>query len=477
MDKLVSRDVCRSFGDNRRFLAELDAEAVSKIVTAGADIALVLSPDGDILDIAYRDSELKAWGLEDWVGRSWHETVTMESREKLRDLLSDASSMTMTRARQVNHPGDGTRDLPVSYRVASLAASGKRLALGSDGRAMADMQQRLLRAQFEMERDYRRVRDIEARYRIIFHLAYEPLLVVDSLSLKILDANEGAARLFAKPAKKLAGGSVAAAFAKGEQQQVAEALAAIAARGREDVITARIATLEEPLSIRVTPFREFGRTNLLVCFLADRDLAGGISTVSSMLSMVESLPDGLVVVDADGRILEANMAFLDMIRVVGFDRIEGKSVDTWVGGSGVDLQVLMANLREHGTVRRFSTIIRDDLGGSETVELSAARINGAGGPRYGLSVRESQRSDAGLSPLGAVNGQSASHLTELVGRVPLKDLVRDTADIIEKLCIEAALKLTDNNRASAADMLGLSRQSLYIKLRRYGISDNEEDVG
>jgi DNA-binding NtrC family response regulator len=92
-------------------------------------------------------------------------------------------------------------------------------------------------------------------------------------------------------------------------------------------------------------------------------------------------------------------------------------------------------------------------------------------------VRESQRSDAGLSPLGAVNGQSASHLTELVGRVPLKDLVRDTADIIEKLCIEAALKLTDNNRASAADMLGLSRQSLYIKLRRYGISDNEEDVG
>ena len=36
---------------------------------------------------------------------------------------------------------------------------------------------------------------------------------------------------------------------------------------------------------------------------------------------------------------------------------------------------------------------------------------------------------------------------------------------------EAALRLTDNNRASAADMLGLSRQSLYIKLKRYGISE------
>jgi transcriptional regulator PpsR len=477
MDKLVSRDVCRSFRDNGRFLADLDAEAVSKIVTAGADIALVLSPDGDILDIAYRDTELKAWGLEEWVGRRWHDTVTVESRDKLRDLLSDSSNMPMTRSRQVNHPGDGARDLPVSYRVASLASGDKRLALGSDERAMADMQQRLVRAQFEMERDYRRVRDIEARYRIIFHLAYEPLLVVDSQSLKVLDANEGAARLFARPAKKLTGGSVTTAFAKGEQQAMTEALAAIAARGREDVVTARIATLDEPVSVRVTPFREFGRTNLLVCFMADHDLAGGVSSVSSMLAMAESLPDGLVVVDGEGRILEANMAFLDMIRVVGFDRIEGKSVDLWVGGSGVDLQVLMANLREHGTVRRFSTIIRDDLGGSETVELSAARINGTGGPRFGLSVRESQRPEPGMAPLGAVNGQSASHLTELVGRVPLKDLVRDTADIIEKLCIEAALKLTDNNRASAADMLGLSRQSLYIKLRRYGISDSEEETG
>lgn len=467
--------MCRSFRDNGRFLAELDAEAVSKIVTAGADIALVLSPDGDILDVAYRDSALRAWGLEDWVGRPWHDTVTVESREKLRDLLSASSSVPITRARQVNHPGEGARDLPVSYRVTSLASGAKRLALGADGRTMADMQQRLVRAQFEMERDYRRVRDIEARYRIIFHLAYEPLLVVDSQSLKIIDANDGAARLFARPTKKLTGGSVASAFAKGEQQSVSELLSAIAARGREDVITARIATLEEPLSIRVTPFREFGRTNLLICFMADRDIAGEMSSVSSMLAMAESLPDGLVVVDGDGSIIEANMAFLDMIRVVGFDRIEGKNVDAWIGGSSVDLQVLMANLREHGSVRRFSTIIRDEIGGSETVELSAARIKGPDGPRFGLSIRES-RPDPGITPPLGGSGQSASHLTELVGRVPLKDLVRDTADIIEKLCIEAALKLTDNNRASAADMLGLSRQSLYIKLRRYGISDSEEET-
>jgi hypothetical protein len=50
-------------------------------------------------------------------------------------------------------------------------------------------------------------------------------------------------------------------------------------------------------------------------------------------------------------------------------------------------------------------------------------------------------------------------------------LVREAADVIERLAIEAALKLTGDNRALASDLLGLSRQSLYIKLHRYGLGD------
>ena len=69
-------------------------------------------------------------------------------------------------------------------------------------------------------------------------------------------------------------------------------------------------------------------------------------------------------------------------------------------------------------------------------------------------------------------------LSQLVGRRPIKDIVGDTVDTIERMCIEAALELTHNNRASAAEMLGLSRQSLYVKLRRFGISsENDLDIG
>jgi len=68
-------------------------------------------------------------------------------------------------------------------------------------------------------------------------------------------------------------------------------------------------------------------------------------------------------------------------------------------------------------------------------------------------------------------------MSALVGRVSLKEIVRDTTDLVERLCIEAALKLTDNNRASAAEVLGLSRQSLYSKLHRFGMGNLAPDAG
>jgi len=473
MDKLVSREVSRSFRSNDDLFPGLGADALAAVATASSDIAVVLSDQGRVLDVAYRDRGLKAWEIDEWVGRHWIETVTPESRDKIADLMQESSRASPTRSRQVNHPAGSARDLPVGYRIVSFPGSANRLALGSDLRAMAEMQQRLVRAQIEMEKDYRKLRDIESRYRILFYLAVEPLIVVESQTLKILDANEGASKLLEKPVKKLIGSSAAAAFAKVDQAMATETLAQLGARARSDVFRARPALSDHQMEIRVTPFREFGRTNLLVCFANCEPVRLHQQPDARMGAVVESLPEAIVVVNGEGNIVEANPAFLDLIRVVTLERIEDKGLDNWLGGSNVDLQVLIANLREHGTVRRFSSVVRDELGGSETVEISAARIAGPDGPQFGFAIRDTGRGEALQG--GTAHPGSTAQFTDLVGRVPLKDLVRDTADVIEKLCIEAALRLTDNNRASAADMLGLSRQSLYIKLRRYGISEGDSN--
>ena len=96
-------------------------------------------------------------------------------------------------------------------------------------------------------------------------------------------------------------------------------------------------------------------------------------------------------------------------------------------------------------------------------------------PCFGFTIRNVGAAQPAAAALGGRElPRSVEQFTELVGRVSLKDLVRETTDMIERLCIEAALELTRDNRASAAEMLGLSRQSLYAKLRRYGLGDLDD---
>ncbi|MDJ0738593.1 MAG: helix-turn-helix domain-containing protein [Gammaproteobacteria bacterium] len=65
--------------------------------------------------------------------------------------------------------------------------------------------------------------------------------------------------------------------------------------------------------------------------------------------------------------------------------------------------------------------------------------------------------------------QLLQSLTGRLGESTLKMLVGETVSTVERHCIEAALAMTGGNRSAAAKVLGLSRQSLYIKLARYRI--------
>jgi transcriptional regulator PpsR len=133
--------------------------------------------------------------------------------------------------------------------------------------------------------------------------------------------------------------------------------------------------------------------------------------------------------------------------------------------------ILFANLRAHGAVRHFSTVVRGELGSTEDVEVAGVVLPGAGDPWYGLTIRAVGWRPGRERLGGRELPRTVEHFIDLVGRVPLKNLVRETTDLIERLCIEAALELTHDNRAAAAEMLGLSRQGFYTKLRRYGLGD------
>ncbi|MEO1188802.1 MAG: helix-turn-helix domain-containing protein, partial [Pseudomonadota bacterium] len=152
---------------------------------------------------------------------------------------------------------------------------------------------------------------------------------------------------------------------------------------------------------------------------------------------------------------------------------KGKPLSTYLGRSTTDVNVLYSSLRKNGLVRNFATIMRDQFGSDEQVEVSAVSAPTAGGTVYAFSVRGVSRRLIQTPGLDQRLPSASTDFTELVGRVPLKEIVNESTLLIERLCIEAALNISDNNRASAAEMLGLSRQGLYSKLKRVGLDTGD----
>ena len=464
----------KSFKSPRKSLGGLDAETAAGLIAAAADVALVLDRKGVIKDIAFGSDELSREVDGEWTGQPWLETVTTDSRPKIEALLKDAASNAGLRWRQLNHSSSRGASVPVMYSAIRLGDDGRVLALGRDLRALSTLQQRLIAAEQSIERDYSRLRHAEMRYRLLFQVSSEPVLVVDAATQRVVDSNPAAAQLLGEGAKRLVGRSFPEGFDAPGTKSINALLATVRATGRAEDLRARLVDGQREFLVSASLFRQDNASHFLVRLSpvhADASSLALPRAKSRLLEVVEGLPDGVVVTGVDGRILTANRAFLDLAQLATEEQARNQSLERWLGRPGVDLGVLVANLRQHGSVRLFSTTLRGEYGSTAEVEISAVSVPEGPEPCFGFTMRNVGRRLAAETRGSRELPRSVEQLTELVGRVSLKDLVRETTDVIERLCIEAALELTRDNRASAAEMLGLSRQSLYVKLRRYGLGD------
>ena len=461
----------RPFKRPGQWFRDIDADSGAALAETGSDIALVISPAGTIEDLAFQDPALKPYIGESWIGKRWETTVTQECVEKIRDLLDESDSRPFTRRRQVNHPASGLTDLPVDYAVVALEGFRSKIALGNDLRRIADIQGRLVQAQLEMEHEYRDLRRAETRYRILFQLLTEAIVIVDGASHKVIDANLSAAKLLHKTAIKISGENVASLFAKPSREAAMAAMALARQQGTTRSVEATLNATKQNVTLAIEPFRDDGQINLILRFdIRQLPAAEPVETEQwDAETLLRNLPEAVVVTNASGTIEEVNDQFLDFIHSLARENVIGRNLENWLGASPVDMQVLMSNLRDRGQTRNFASILRDDYGGSRQVQVSAKRLSTQPDSSVGFLISEATASESTIAAqAGALPGDT-SEVAELVGRVPLKELVQEASNIIERMCIEAALRQTKNNRASAADMLGLSRQSLYVKLKRHGL--------
>lgn len=457
-----------AFSDPEAVARTLDSSVAASLLAAAGDLAVVVDPAGVIRDITITNPELVAQGFGDWVGQPWADTVSSESKPKITQMLAECGGAEPARWRQVNHP-TSSGDVPVRYLTMRLGHGGA-IAIGRDMRAAAAIQQRLLQTQQSLERDYIKLRQAEARYRLLFDLGTEPVLIIDAATRRIREINPAAAQLIGTNDGALADQPVGMIVGPGDREEMIAHLGAAGATDDLPPISVRL-TSGQDVAMSARMFRQ-GRAALLLVRLTPaassapaEDHGGAIGDV------IEHMPDAFVLVDASLDILFANAAFVELANVASVARVVGAPLATWLGRPGIDLDLIVGQLRDHGAVRNVATILRTAAGTPEEIEVSGVVAPHGDSHCYGFTIRGVARRLRSVPTAERDLPRSVEQLTELVGRMSLKDIVRESTDLIERLCIEAALAYTSDNRASAAEILGISRQSLYSKLHRHGLGN------
>ena len=452
-------------------------DLLAGIIASASDVALQLDRGGFIRSIMVNPHHRSFGKLDHWVGQQVRGLLTDESVQKLdRRLmqLADVEEGTSL-GLEVTHIDSVAGDFPIRYALHRLPKDDSVLMLGRDLRAIAEIQQKLVSVQLALEKDYESQREIDTRYRVLMEMTRDAILLVSMASGRIADLNGAAAALLGGTRTELLGAAVAQEFVGRRRGELLETMANLATADAASPIEMQARRSQKRMMMVPLVFRAAGE-RLLLCRLdvpeavaaAQDELADGLAR------LYQEGTDGIVFTDRDGLIRGANEAFLNLTDSSNLAAVRGRSLADFLVRGMVDLKVLLDNARRAGRMRMYATRLVTVFSAQVAVEVSATWLNDRPNPIMALIVRDASRAEALRRPGMASGEDGVSSVVELVGSSKLKDIVAETADVVERMCIETAVELTRNNRVAAAEMLGLSRQSLYVKLRKYGLVSKDD---
>ena len=452
-------------------------ELLGDIIATSSDIALVVSDVGDVLSVLVNPGHTSFGRLDHWEGRNVRDFLTVESVPKFDTQIAKAISGDGTgKAVELNHTDTTNWEFPVRYSFHRIGPDGAVLMLGRDLRPVAEMQQQLVKAQIALERDYEAQREFDTRFRVLMNATRDAILFVSMSNGRITEMNREAAKLLGASRDDLVGSAFAQEFEGRRRGEFLESLTTTAISESNIPVELQARRTKTQLSVTPTVFRAAGE-RLLLCRIETSDDGMVVTDELSedLSALYQEGVDAIIFTDQDGVIRAANESFLNLADVAHLSAVKGKPLAEFLVRGSVDMKVLIDNAARTGQMRMYATKLASEYGSQLSVEISVTYLSDKSNPSFVFVIRDASRVDAVRKPGAAVNGDSVRSVMELVGSATLKDIVAETTDVVEKMCIETAVELTRNNRVAAAEMLGLSRQSLYVKLRKYGLLNKDAE--
>ncbi len=451
-------------------IVRLNPDIFGDVILRASDISLLIDTAGLILEVIYNTENKNLGDIEHWRTRNIRDFITKESGIKLEEILNLSSTENEKIEKdiiQLNHIKNGGDDFPIQYSIHPTGVNNQILLFGRDLTQIAQAQQELMKTQLKFEREYDRYRSFDTKYRVILEQCGSAFIIVDEAG-QLIDFNQKAVAILEKA--DLNQMMLKDLFYQGISIDILSELETLNKNTPSTALNLNVKETNKEVQLKGTFFRSNDGVHSLIRLSSSSSQRTSHSKEKIYLSdLYQKTSDAFVFINEAGKIVDTNESFLILTENPNIDEVVGKSFSDFLKNATTDLKILTDNSKRLGKIRNYATDFITTFGSKIPVTISSTWVSNEDDDFYGFILRDS--SNIELEKQNDNEEHSWEATTKLVGSAPLKELVAQTGDIAERICLETALNLTNNNKVAAAELLSLSRQSLYVKLRKHNLLD------
>ena len=452
--------------NNDNIFPVTDVSMLTNVLEAAADIILILDKTGLVKEVNIQGEELSVFQASEWIGKNIREFVSIESLDKINVLLQLSAQNHSVYPLQLSHQGNENINVPVSYRATKFNSQGDVILFGQSEVKLSVLQHRLIESQLMLDREINNFKRQEGIYKSVFSDCETPQFIVDMETLLVVDLNTAAKHMVGLRRLQERNPTIYDLFSDDDNSVLHKLL--LSSRGNASGIIQVKLSDGSNAKLKTSYHLMDNKDHVLLEIIAinnERTLHDFSKQMEKIPDFVKHIPDAYVLLDDKQNIVTANILFYELFEFPKNYNISSLGFETIFERPEVDTKIMFSNLKENGKIGGVLSTVKNYLGETFVAEISGCKFVSNQAIFVGLSIRPSVKLNGITTAMNRDVTLLDKQVENLVGSMSLKEIVRQTTYSIERLCIDVALKITKNNRASAAQLLGISRQSLYLKMK------------